>query len=214
MANHKKNRYTQKAHKTAIIGSFQSKLETKGNIKNSLLETGKDLLIGVLGGGIVGAAIGKPSLLIGLGVTGLGHYTDNRLATLLGVGLMASNGFQTKSTVAGLDGMDGIKDRLQAYKDSFAQKLYLDKVLKKKAEGVNGMGQLQYFNYGDYNPQLTGESYYSNDLNGGLAALDNIQQQIEDAGMARLQMGDRQFDLEGSDDFEGIGMADVTDYNL
>lgn len=212
MAKQKNNRYIAKAHKTAVIGAFHSKLDTKGNVKNTLLETGKDLLIGVLGGGIVGAAIGKPSLLIGLGVTGLGHYTDSRLATLLGVGLMASNGFQPKNTVAGLDGLDGVKDRLQTYKDSFVQKLYLDKVLQKATPAVSGIGELQYFNYGDYNPPLTGGLNDADDLSGGLAALDNIQQQIEDAGMARAQFGNMQPDLEGSEDMEGTG--DITDYNF
>ena len=107
-----------------------------------------NFIVGVIVGGAAGAAIGRSSLLIGAGVAGLGHYKKVPLVTLFGVGMMAANGFQSGSTVKGVeqDVMDGIKDRLMAYKESFQEKLYLDKIMKKK-EPINGMGKVQYFTY-------------------------------------------------------------------
>ena len=209
----KGNRYAKKAQKASILGSMQG-LPTKGNVKNTLLETGKDLLVGVIGGGLAGAAIGKPSLIIGLGITGVGHYFENRLATILGIGMMAANGFQNKS-VSGLEGMEGVKERISAYKNSFSEKLFLDKLMKKKAEATSGFGDLQYFNYQN---EVNG----NDDLNGDLAALDAIERQIEESGMERMQISGA-YDLEGIYDMEGIGsaydlegtgLADVAEYNI
>src|SRR5690349_10860351 len=121
----KKNRYHKKAKMKGFLSGFAEATNTKGKLKDSALETSKDLLVGVIGGGVIGAIVGKPSLLIGLLATGAGHYTSNRLIQLLGIGMMASNGFQTKTTVSGLEGLDGVKERLQAYKDSFKEKFYL-----------------------------------------------------------------------------------------
>jgi hypothetical protein len=165
----RKNRYHKKAKMKSFLQGFAVAGNTKGKLKDSALETGKDLLVGVIGGGVVGAIIGKPSLLVGLLTTGAGHYTNNRLVQLLGLGMMAANGFQTKTTVSGLEGLDGVKERLQAYKESFKDKLYLDKIIKPKA--VGGFGDVQYFNY---------------DTVGDLAALDDIERQLE-ASAAQFQ---------------------------
>ncbi len=151
----------------------QGLLPTKGSLKNTALETGKDILIGVLSGGLIGAIIGKPSFAVGMLTTGVGHYSGNKLVSLFGIGIMAANGFQknTTSTVSGLEGLDGIKERIQAYKESLSEKFYLDKIIKKKAATTattNGVGELQYFTYDD---------------NGHLAALDDIEQQVIDSGM-------------------------------
>lgn len=196
----KKNRYEKKAaqsHFKAMAGH----LDTKGSVKNTLIETGKDLLIGVIGGGLVGSAIGKPSLAIGIGVTGLGHYMGNRLVSLAGIGMMAANGFQSTTTVSGVEeeGMQGVKDRVMAFKDSFSQKLYLDKILKKKTEGTAGFGELQYFNY-------------ANEV-AGLAALNSIEDQVQSSALSRLNgsnMGAAEESLPGM----GGGLSDVSDYNL
>jgi len=182
----KKNQYAKRAQKKSFMASVGSGLPTKGNVKNTLLETGKDLLVGVIGGGFVGAAIGKPSLAIGTLVTGLGHYTENRLATLFGIGIMASNGFQQTKSVNGTDGLEGVKERIQAYKESFAEKLYLDKIMKKKAEQTSGFGNIQYFTYPD-------------EMNGHLAALDNIEAQIAESGAQHYQVLGPEFDMSGAE---------------
>jgi hypothetical protein len=160
----KKNRYAQKAKKQNFMQHISGQLNTKGDIKNSLLETGKELLVTVIIGGVAGAAIGRPSLLIGAGVTGAGHYMGNRMLSLLGVGMMAANGFQSKGT-NGLEGLDGMKERVMVFKDTFSEKLYLDKIMKKKDAGTSGMGEVQYFTY-------------PTDMSG----LDAIEQQIANSG--------------------------------
>lgn len=166
----KKNQYQKKANKKKILSDIKKGLPTKGNIKNTALETGKYILVGVLGGGLAGAIIGKPSMVVGIVTTAAGHYTDNKLIQLFGVGLMAANGFQKSGTVSGLEGLAGVKERLQAYKESMSEKFYLDKILKKKAAAAatSGIGELQYFTYND-------------PMNGHLAALDDIEEQIADS---------------------------------
>jgi hypothetical protein len=187
MAKKQKNRYQQQAKKKHFLAGMNEGLPTKGNAKNTVLETGKDILIGVLGGGLIGAIIGKPSLAVGIVTTGAGHYTGNRLIQLMGIGIMAANGFQKSGTVSGLEGMDGVKERLQAYKESVQEKFYLDKILKKKAaaSGTSGFGELQYFTYPDTS------------MNGELAALNDIEQQIAESAMQF------QGQMRGDDDLAG-----------
>lgn len=188
----KKNQYKSNARKKNFLKGMNEELPTKGNVKNTVLETGKDLLVAVLGGGLIGSAIGRPSLAIGLVTTGTGHYTQNRLLTLLGIGMMAANGFQKGKAVNGLEGLDGVKERLMAYKENFSEKLYLDKIIKKKsaAAATNGMGELQYFNY-------------NNDLSGGLNALESIENQLIESGMQFQQMtGAVLPEMEADDEWE------------
>jgi hypothetical protein len=185
----KRNRYHKKARKKGFLSVRGDRLSTKGNIKNSSLETGKDILIGVIGGGLVGAAIGKPSLIIGIAATGIGHYTGNKLVQILGLGMMAGGTVKT-ATVSGLGGMDGIKERLQVFKASLSDKFYLDK-LKKKG-GTSGIGELQYFTYPDSSM-------------GELAALSDIERQIEESAMQFRGSGPL------SDDDIQIGIIDLDD---
>lgn len=205
-----KNKFAQKAKQAGFI-DFHQRLQTKDNIKNSALETGKDLLIGVIGGGVAGAAIGKPSLLVGIGLTGAGHFTDNHLLKLFGIGLMAANGFQRSKSVNGLEGLDkqAILNRIQAYKDNFSEKLFIDKLTGRRSantESANGIGELQFFNY-------------PNDVNGAydeLAALEDLEQQIAQSGIHQMQVsGMGEFGEFG--EFGEIGelaSLDASDLNL
>jgi hypothetical protein len=199
-----KNKYAKKAERAQFL-AMTNGLQTKGNVKNTLIETGKDLLVGVIAGGLAGSALGKPSLIAGAGITAFGHYRGSRLLSLFGIGMMAANGFQSSSTVSGMDdGLEGVKDRVMAFKDSFSQKLYLDKIMKKKTATVAGMGNLQYFNY-------------PNEV-AGLEALSNVEEQIENSALNRLQMSGNGI---GANDDELPGMqgplaelSDVSDYIL
>jgi hypothetical protein len=149
-----KNSYEKEAKKKSMLGGITKDLETKGDIKNTAIETAKDLLVGALGGGVVGAALGRASLAVGAVISAAGHYTKSRLASIFGLGMMAS-GTYTKSGMGSTDNQDvleGAKDRMLAFKESFQQKLWLDKVLKgkkkdeQKKEGeTNGVGEVQYF---------------------------------------------------------------------
>jgi hypothetical protein len=211
----------QNAKNNKMLKSLTSKQATKKNLKNTAIETVKDLA-GVVVGGLAGAAIGKPSLYVGIGLTGAGHFTETPLLTSFGVGVMAANGFQGGKTVEGLDGMDmaSVKERVNAYKDSFLQKTYIDKLAKKKEvtpKETNGFGNLQFFNAGnEYRDSINGGGYDE------LAALDSIEQQVLQSGMAHM----RNNRIEGLDDvgglddiegFEGSGeydLSDASDFNL
>lgn len=194
MAKRKKGRYTKKGKRQTMMQGFGSDLKTEGNIKNTAIETGKGILVGVLGGGLLGAAIGKPSFVVGIFTTGVGHYSGNKLTQMLGIGMMAANGFaKTNATVSGIEGLDGVKERLQAFKESFSEKLYLDKLKKKGINdgGTSGFGELQYFSY----------------PNQDLAALDAIENQLTDSAMQ----------FQGSlpeSDFAGGDFGDVTEQNF
>src|SRR5574337_580393 len=182
-----KNSYERAAQKKSLLGEITKDLETKGDIKNSAIETVKVVVIGVVAGGVAGSAIGRASLIIGAAVTGLGHYYKSRLASIFGIGMMAANGFQQSDTQMkgtpkeGLEGaLEGAKERVMNFKDTFSQKLYLDKVLKtkepKKDDGTtSGVGEVQYFTYPE-----------NKELNAGkeldLTALDQLEKQVAESG--------------------------------
>lgn len=160
--------------KRALHGTEVAKT-TGEKVKNSVVQTGKDLLIGVIGGGIAGAVIGKPSLLIGAGVTGYGHYANKPTVTTFGIGMMAASGFNAGTNATnGIDGFskEDVKARLMNFKDSFTSKLFLDKIIKKKTEeSTNGMGAVQYYEYPNENKELD------------FSALDRLHNQVVQSGI-------------------------------
>lgn len=202
MAKRKKARYTKKGKRQTMMQGFGSELKTEGSMKNSAIETGKGILVGVLGGGLLGAAIGKPSFIVGILTTGVGHYSGNKLTQMLGIGMMAANGFtKTTTGVSGIEGLDGVKERLQAFKESFSEKLYLDKLKKRGIadSGTSGFGELQYF------------AYPNNDL----AALNAIEDQLTDSAR-QFQVSLPDGDFGNVDDFSGTDteFGDVTEQNF
>lgn len=181
-----KNSYERASRKKSLLGEITRDLETKGDMKNSAIETLKDVVVGVVAGGVAGSAIGRASLIIGAAVTGLGHYYKSRLASIFGVGMMAANGYQQTNTQMqgtpkdGLEGMiEGAKERVMNFKDTFTQKLFLDKVLKskeeKKEEQTKGVGDVQYFTYPENKELGEGKEL-------DLTALDNLEKQIAESG--------------------------------
>jgi hypothetical protein len=185
----KKNRYAKKAAKQGIMEQLNEGLDTKSNVKNTLLETGTYLLISVVGGGLIGAMIGKPAFVAGLAVTGIGHFTGNRLAALTGLGMMASNGLEGSKSVSGLEGVDGIKERVMAFKEDLLEKTYLTK-LRSIGSGTKAtakqVGELQYFNYG-------------NEVSGHNAALASIENQLLESGMHFHEANNAAFATPGED---------------
>lgn len=199
MAKKKKaNSFEKKVRKRHLLNGITDKLNTKKDVQNTLLETGKDLLIGVIGGGLAGAAIGKPSLLLGIGVTGLGHYYDYQIAKLFGIGLMAANGFQDKS-LKGLTGINGVKERVHAYKENFKEKFYITSILtkhkKKDLEGIglgiglgsgigsSAVGAIQFFHY----PHDVETNSVEGFINNGERELNYIDNQIAVSGYAHME---------------------------
>lgn len=164
----KKSKYKRKR---GLHGTDTAK-GTTHNVKATAIQTGKDLLIGVIGGGIAGAVIGKPALLIGVGVTGYGHYANKPTLTTFGIGMMASSGFNSGTN--GVDGfsVEDVKTRVMNFKDSFTSKLFLDKFIKPKTEETaNGIGAVQYYDYPQENKELD------------LSALDRLQAQVVQSGI-------------------------------
>lgn len=189
----KKTKRTSKADKTKVLAIAQE-LNTKGNAKNSAIESVKDLVVGVVGGGLAGAAIGKPSLLVGFGTSLIGHYMGSSMATSFGLGMMASGGYQIgQGSVngTGLTGLDGAKERMKAFGANIKQRLYIDKIIKPKVaegeEGTSGLGNVQYFKY-PQNQELD------------MGALDNIESEIARSGE---QYGRRQMSGSYEDSFSG-----------
>lgn len=186
----KKSKVQAGAKKKKFLQSMSQPLNTKNDFKNSAIETGKDLIVGVVGGGFVGAGIGKPSLLIGIAITGVGHYMDNRLITSFGMGMMASNGFQNKS-LKGVNGIEDMKERLNTYKNSFMEKTYVDKIkaLKQgKTKATDGVGEVQYFTYPQNLLEGATDEY---------DALNRIENHIANQGLQRSQ-------ITGITEFEGL----------
>ena len=141
--------------KAKIMAFLKGELQTEGDLKNSALEMLKTGVLGVAGAG-AGAAIGKPSLLLGLGVIMAGHYYKSNKLTAIGTGMLASGAYKAVKGVDGTEvaGLDGAKERLQAFGKDLKERLYIDKIKniisnkkpEKETTGTEGLGEIQYFN--------------------------------------------------------------------
>lgn len=195
-----KNKKSGKTSKAKAF-SLTHDLETKGDAKNSAIESVKDLVVGVVGGGLAGAAIGKPSLLVGLGTSLIGHYMGSSMATSFGLGMMASGGYQIgQGAVHGtsVSGLDGMKERMKSFGQNIKHRLYIDKIIKpkekeaeNKEESTNGVGSVQYFKY----PQKETQEI---DMSG----LDEIENAIARSGeeYQQKQMSGTYDDVSGLED--------------
>jgi hypothetical protein len=206
----KKNSYEKKAQKKQLLGGVAAE-HAKGDIKKSALETGRDILVGAIGGGLAGAVLGRSSFLVGIAVTGVGHYMGSNGTAAFGVGMMASGGYQA---VAGAmngtqkEGFEGVKERMAAFKEEFKRKLFLDKIIKSKKkeeekseEGTNGMGEVQYFTYPN-GKELEGAAAHLN-------VLDRIEKQVEESAKKFEAKQSVSGGLHGE-----MGMMDVSDQNF
>src|SRR5581483_11012139 len=96
-----KNHYEKKARKKSLLGEITAERATDENLKNSAIETAKDLVVGAVGGGIVGAMLGKFSLVAGTGITFLSHYFKKHMGQLgraFGIALMSSGSYENLPT--------------------------------------------------------------------------------------------------------------------
>lgn len=208
----KKNSYEKKAQKKQLLEGVAAE-HAKGDLKKTALETGRDILIGAVGGGLAGAVLGRSSFLVGIAVTGVGHYMGSNGAAAFGVGMMASGGYQA---VAGAmngtekEGFEGVKDRMAAFKEEFKRKLFLDKIIKSKKkedeksdEGTNGMGEVQYFTYPN-----------GKELEGAVDHLDTLNRIEKQVAESAQQFEAKQSVSGGMNGQEEIGMMDVSEQNF
>ena len=202
MAKHK-NKYQKEALKKTLSGAGDASAGAKA--KDAATELGKDIVVGVIGGGVAGAVLGRLSFLVGAAVTGVGHFAKSRIASVLGLGMMASGTYQSISGMngKGTSGLDGVKERLLTLKDDMKRRVFLDKVLKAKGkkssdEGTSGMGEVQYF----LHPGA--ESVGALDM----SALDTIQKQIQESGEKYSQVNGLEGELSGE---EEMGMVEPSD---
>jgi len=204
-----KNSYQKAALKKTLSGTADA--STGAKVKDAATELGKDLVVGVIGGGIAGAVLGRLSFVVGAAVTGVGHYAKSRIASALGLGMMASGTYQAMSGMNGkpTSGLAGVKERLLALKDDMKKRIFLDKVLKVKEkkeektdEGTNGLGQVQYFVHPN-----SEESMGEVEMN----ALDTIQKQIQESGMKYNQVNGIEVDLLSGE--EEMGEVDPSEKN-
>ena len=205
----KKNSYVKRAQKKQLLDGVSAQ-PAKGDFKKTALETGRDILIGAVGGGLAGAVVGRSSFLVGIAVTGVGHYMGSNGAAAFGVGMMASGGYQA---IAGAmngtqkEGFEGVKERMAAFKEEFKRKLFLDKIIKSKKkeegseEGTNGMGEVQYFTYPN-GKELEGAADH-------LDTLDRIEKQVAESAQA-FEEGQA---VSGSMNGE-MGVLDISEQNF
>ncbi|WP_017730710.1 hypothetical protein [Nafulsella turpanensis] len=122
-------------------------MEKSEMVKESLIETGKKLGSGVVGM-LIGSAVGRPSLLVGI-VTlfGAAWYKYDWLSAA-GVGMVASNGFISKTEEQEMQGMDGLQQEIAGAKNralsslkALGKKVYLDKFSPSLAEKMD-LGEL------------------------------------------------------------------------
>ena len=172
MSNKKKNNNKGKpaAWKNPIVVGLLNPLPTKGKVGTSAAEMLKSAAFGLVGTGL-GMAIGKPSLLVGMGTSLVANYLDFQPLKTASIGMMATGGYQFIKGVNGTqeEGIEGVKERLKEFGANLKENLYLNKLFKPKSKGVNGLDDVQYFKY----PQ-------DNQLDMG--ALDEIEQGIAVSG--------------------------------
>jgi hypothetical protein len=175
----KTNEYEKEARKKKLVDMFTKPQETKGKPGPTTIMTLSDGLIGGIAGGYTGAMLGRHSLYLGLAVVALGHHQDNRMITALGIGMMASGVMKTFKPNAAdspeLSAWDAAKERAKAFTDVLTEKLFLDKIIKKKDQTppqsmISGVGAVQYFTYPNENQLGEGEV--------DLTALDQIEREI------------------------------------
>jgi hypothetical protein len=176
----KKNQYEQQSNKKSLLGATEEAPTANLSGKATFLEVTKDVLLGVVGGGYTGSYIGKPAFFLGLALTAYGHYNKNRLVTMFGFGMMASPLLPRANNAAKADQSfsDAAKDRVSNFTDILKEKLFLDKLMKKKEEppATAGIGDVQYFTYPQQNQLGQGEV--------DLTALDEIESQIAQSAAA------------------------------
>lgn len=223
--NKLKNKYALKAQKEELMGfgntasaSTESKSKTSIDYKKTMADTGRDIIIGGIGGGLAGTIIGRFSFLAGIVVAGVGHAMSSPATAGFGIGLMASGGFQGVKSVNGVegaDGVEGIKERFSHYKDTIKKQFFLDKLPKSKkvkqndtstgsaTDSDDGMGNVQYFKHPNQD-----DSEMNGNAELDFSEANKLEQQIEASAKAYAQKQGMSGDFSGTENHEVEGVED------
>lgn len=124
------------------------KATTKQHVKDSLLETVKNLGSGVVGM-VAGSAVGRHSLWVGTATILGGVWYDYDWITSVGVGMLASNGFAGKQNDSSVTGIGGFQDEVEKAKNraiislkALGKKIYLDKLSPSLGQKL-GLGAME-----------------------------------------------------------------------
>ena len=175
------------------------------HVKNSLVETGKNLGSGLVGM-VTGSAVGRHSLWIGAVTIFGGAWYQHDWLTSAGVGMVASNGFSAASEPE-VSGMDGFQDEVTNAKSralsslkAIGKKVYLDKLSPSLSEKL-GLGE-----------PADGSVIM---LDGQVEDIGNFDTSEVDEIIRQLEAGDAtnlidQPEMQGAD-LGALGNADVTE---
>jgi hypothetical protein len=180
---------------------------TKGKGKETIYKTLANVGVAVIGGSLATVVIGKPSFLVGLGLTGYGYYKDISWLAPLGIGMMASShlvpnesdpnssGFSVKQEV------EDVKNRFTSLKESLLSKTYIDKIYKPKGTSNSS---------GNRTLEETTNGFGSVEAN--LRVLNQIEEQLVSSAM-EIQNQRRDQTTQGvNDEMEGFNEQDFSGF--
>ncbi|GAB4242751.1 MAG: hypothetical protein Tsb0034_20330 [Ekhidna sp.] len=176
-------------------------MEKSENVKDSLIETGKNLGSGLVGM-VAGSAVGRHSLWIGAVTIFGGAWYQHDWLTSAGVGMVASNGFGGNNS--GVSGMDGFQDEISNAKEraisslkALGKKVYLDKLSPLLGEKL-GLGDLEdtTFIMLDDDPEIMGELAEFD-----TSEVDEIIRQLEEGNTDEIVQDE--FIEQDEEDFQG-----------
>ncbi len=185
-------------------------MKTKATVKDSLIETGKNLGSGLVGM-LAGSAVGRHSLWIGAATIFGGAWYEHDWLTSAGVGMVASNGFAQRSeeNVSGLDGFQNeignAKNRALSSLKALGKKVYLDKLSPSLSEklGLDGMEDSEV---------LMVNGYMGDIGNFDTSEVDEIIRQLEDGNAESLIEEQSGFESnEAVGDLGAFGNPDITE---
>lgn len=206
MAKRKKRR----TKRSGLNGFTRSSSRSSGNIKDTLKE---GLVLGgsALMGGVLGAAVGRPSLILGIPVALYGIHKKKKIMTAVGAGLVLSSGFKTGTAVNGVEGFsmksmaEGAKDRVKAYFSNVSDKLYLPQ--SNALRGLDGNDEVSYF----MNPYNNEPMASTPELD--TSAMDQVQIQIAEMAGADGSVGNLEYQ-DQEPPYQMMGEIDPSELNF
>lgn len=189
-----------KSKTTRLLAKINSPEQTKGDLKASAMETFKSILVGVLAGGVAGAIAGRASLGIGALVNGIGHYTGNSIASMVGLGMMTSSLTSKANQITSNRSFSELaKERVNDFSQGVKHKLFMDRKTEKKLQEIEQESKT-YLSEEEISKEAKLSGVDPNVI------LDNMERDLEQAAQF---YADSTEDLESDDTFDDF--EEVTD---